>query len=121
MTGTRPTLPTMLLVGKGYFIDLEARLFRETMDPGRYVDFDSVKGKWSCQQAGVVTCLSCGASVIVSGFHGQDPTTRPCDASRTSGFGINLAQLSRSQPRIAFSGRVRRSNRQRIVDGSSIR
>ena len=96
----------MLLVGKGYFIDLEARLFRETMDPGRYVDFDSVKGKWSCQQAGVVTCLSCGASVIVSGFHGQDPTTRPCDASRTSGFGINLAQLSRSQPRIAFSGRT---------------
>ena len=41
MTSVRPALPTVLLGGKGYFIDLEARLFRETMDPGRYIDFDS--------------------------------------------------------------------------------
>ena len=41
MTGMKPALPTILLSGKGYFIDLEARLFRETMDPGRYIDFDS--------------------------------------------------------------------------------
>ena len=66
MTGMKPALPTIVLGGKGYFIDLEKRLFRETMDPGRYVDFDSVKGKWLCEQAGVVTCLRCGASVIVA-------------------------------------------------------
>ena len=65
MTGMKPALPTVLLGGKGYFIDLEARLFRETMDPGRYVDFDSVKGKELREQAGVVTCLRCGTSVLV--------------------------------------------------------
>ena len=59
-------LPTILLGGKGYFIDLESRLFRATMDSGRYVDFDSVKGKGLCGQVGVVTCLRCGASVIVA-------------------------------------------------------
>jgi hypothetical protein len=62
----RPPMPTMLLAGKGYFIDLEARLFRETMAPGRYVDFDSAKGQELCEQAGIVTCLRCGASVVVS-------------------------------------------------------
>ena len=34
----RQALPTILLGGKAYFIDLETRLFREAMDPGRYVD-----------------------------------------------------------------------------------
>ena len=66
MTGMKPMLPTISIGGQGYFIDLESRLFRETMDPGRYVDFDSVKGKALRKQAGVVTCLSCGASVIVA-------------------------------------------------------
>ena len=71
MTDVRPTqgcpmLPTILLDGKGYFIDLEARLFRETMAPDRYIDFDSVKGSELREQAGIVTCLGCGASVIVS-------------------------------------------------------
>ena len=64
--GSRQSLPTISLGRKGYFIDLQSRLFRETMDPGRYVDFDSVRGKELCEQAGVVTCLRCGASVIVS-------------------------------------------------------
>ena len=66
MTGVKPVLPTILLGGKGYFVDLEARLFKETMNPCSYVDFDSVKGQELSQQAGVVTCLRCGASVIVS-------------------------------------------------------
>jgi len=65
LTQRRPTLPTILLGGKGYFIDLEARLFRETMDPGRYVDFDSVRGSELREQAGIVTCLGCGTSVII--------------------------------------------------------
>jgi hypothetical protein len=62
----RPSLPTILLGGKGYFIDLEARSFRETMDPGRYVDFDSAKGSELREQAGIVTCLGCGTSVMIS-------------------------------------------------------
>lgn len=59
------TIPTTLLGGKAYVIDLEARLFRETMDPGRYVDFDSAKGSELREQAGIVTCLGCGTSVII--------------------------------------------------------
>ena len=62
----RRELPTILLGGKGYVIDLEAWLFRETMDPGRYVDFDSVRGSELREQAGIVTCLGCGTSVMVS-------------------------------------------------------
>ena len=62
----RPALPTILLGGKGYFIDLEARLFRKTMDPGRYIDFDSARGSELREQAGIVSCLGCGASVIVA-------------------------------------------------------
>ena len=65
-TQGRPALPTILLGAKGYFVDLEARLFRETMDPGRYVDFDSARGNELRERAGIVTCLGCGASVIVS-------------------------------------------------------
>ena len=71
LTQRCPTLPTILLGGKGYFIDLEARLFRETMDPGSYVDFDSVRGSELRERAGIVTCLGCGASVIISAaLHG---------------------------------------------------
>ena len=73
MTGMRPVgrrhvLPTIPLAGKGYFVDLEARLFRETMNPCSYVDFDSVKGQQFCREAGVVTCLGRGMSVIVPPF-----------------------------------------------------
>ena len=53
------------------FIDLRLRQFRETTNPGRYVDFDSAKGGKMCQLAGVVTCLGCGLSVIVSAFDGE--------------------------------------------------
>ena len=63
----RPSLPTIVLGSKGCFVDLQARLFRETMDPGRHIDFDSVKGTELCKLAGVVTCLRCGASVMAAG------------------------------------------------------
>lgn len=62
-----PVLPVVPLEGKAYFIDLSGRQFRETMNPRNYVDFDSVLGERLCKLAGVVTCRSCGASVIVAG------------------------------------------------------
>ena len=59
-------LAMVRLSGGTYFIDLQLRQFRETMNPGSYVDFDSVKGRTMCRQAGVATCLACGFSVIMS-------------------------------------------------------
>jgi hypothetical protein len=59
-------LPIVRLHGAAYFVDLEQRQFKETMNPGNYVDFDSVKGQQFCHEAGVVTCLGCGMSVIVA-------------------------------------------------------
>ena len=49
-------LPVVRLNGGAYFIDLGYRQFREVMNPGSYVDFDSVKGREMCERAGVVTC-----------------------------------------------------------------
>jgi hypothetical protein len=60
-------LPVVMLDGTAWFVDLRLRQFRETTNPHNYVDFDTVKGQRFCQQAGVVTCLRCGTSVIVSG------------------------------------------------------
>ena len=57
-------LPVARLNDAAYFIDLRLRQFRETMNPGSYVDFDSVEGRQMCRQAGVATCLRCGMSVI---------------------------------------------------------
>ncbi len=59
-------LPVVQINGTGYYVDLGQRLFRDTMKPSRYIDFDSAEGRRLCRQAGVVRCLSCGASVIVS-------------------------------------------------------
>ena len=75
--GTR-VLPVARLDDAGYFIDLRLRQFRETMNPGSYVDFDSVKGREMCLQAGVVTCLGCGLSVIVSAFDGEGSRCMRC-------------------------------------------
>ena len=59
-------LPVVRLADTAYFVDLRLRQFRETMNPHNYVDFDSAKGKKMCREAGVITCLHCGASAIVS-------------------------------------------------------
>ena len=64
-------LPTIRLNGKAYFVDLALRQFRETMDPGRRIDFDAVKGVELCRQAGVVTCLRCGMCAIVGACAGD--------------------------------------------------
>ena len=71
-TSTMPrVLPTIRLNGKAYFVDLALRQFRETMDPGKRIDFDAVKGVELCWQAGVVTCLGCGMSAIVASTNGE--------------------------------------------------
>ena len=59
-------MPVIRLAGTAYFIDLSHRHFKETMNPGIRVDFDSVEGQRLCRQAGVVTCLNCGTSAIVA-------------------------------------------------------
>ena len=92
----RPALPTILLGGKGYVIDLEARLFRETMDPGRYVDFDSVKGSELRERAGIVTCLRCGASVMVSAaLRGAQLRCVRCGLTLEQGDPSRRQQMSR--------------------------
>ena len=53
-------LPVVRLAGTTYFVDLEQRQFRETLNPKCYVDIDSADGKRMCRQAGVGTCLKCG-------------------------------------------------------------
>ena len=58
--------PTVRLNGIAYSVDLGQRLFKEAMNPSQYVDFDSAAGRRLCRQAGIVTCLACGASVMVS-------------------------------------------------------
>ena len=43
--GTR-VLPVAMLNGAAYFVDFWLRQFRETMNPGNYVDFDSGTRSW---------------------------------------------------------------------------
>ena len=62
----KQVLPTVRLDHGIYVIDLQLRQFRDTMVPSKRVDFDSVQGRQMCRQTGVVTCLSCGMSVILS-------------------------------------------------------
>ncbi len=61
----KQVLPTVRLAHGIYVIDLRLRQFRDTMVPSKRVDFDPVQGGPMCRQAGVVTCLSCGMSVII--------------------------------------------------------
>ena len=58
--GGMRVLPVARLNGGAYIVDLRLRQFRQTMNPGSYVDFDSVKGQEMCERVGVVTCLGCG-------------------------------------------------------------
>ena len=74
-------MPTIRIEGTAYFIDLSGRQFREPMDPSSRVDFDSVKGERFCRKAGVVTCLGCGASVIIGvGLADEDLRCVSCRA-----------------------------------------
>ena len=50
-------LPIARLNDTGYYVDLRHRLFRDTMNPSRYIDFDSAEGRQLCRQAGVVTLV----------------------------------------------------------------
>ena len=59
-------LPTVRLNSKAYVIDLALRQFRDTFNPQKHIDFDSVWGQQLCQQASVISCLQCGMSVITA-------------------------------------------------------
>jgi len=91
-------LPVARIEGTAYLIDLESRFFREALYPGRYVDFDTVKGRTLCGLAGVITCLRCGTSVIMAtsmkhvdlrcvccGAFIRDPEPQPADEQRLGG------------------------------------
>ena len=65
VTGPR-ALPIVGCGGTRYFADLRLREFRDVKDLGNSVGFDGEQGKQMCLQTGVVSCPSCGMSVIIS-------------------------------------------------------
>ena len=66
-------LPTVQILERHYFIDLESHQFRNTEDPQDTVAFPSDEGRRMCIQAGVLTCPRCGTSVIIALFHTDAP------------------------------------------------
>lgn len=65
VTGPR-ALPIVGCGGAIYFVDLRLREFRDAKDFDNSVRFGSEKGLQMCIQTGVISCPSCGMSVIVS-------------------------------------------------------
>jgi len=59
-------LPIVGCGGTMYFADLRLREFRDIKDIGNSVAFNSEQGRQMCIQTGIVSCSSCGMSVIVS-------------------------------------------------------
>ena len=49
-----------------YFTDLRLRQFRNVKNPHDCVDFDSDKGRQTCEQAGIVVCRECKMAAIIS-------------------------------------------------------
>ena len=64
-TGPR-ALPVVLFEGRQYFADLRLNEFRPVRGLFSSIPFDSEQGKVMCISTGVVTCISCGMSVIIS-------------------------------------------------------
>jgi len=60
-------LPLVTFDGKKYYADLRVKEFRSVIlkMPSDWIRFDSEKGKIMCKNTGVVTCKSCGMSVII--------------------------------------------------------
>jgi len=65
VTGPR-VLPVVQYGQIRYFADLRLAQFRDIENPHNYVNFDSEQGRLMCRQTGVIWCLGCGMSVIVS-------------------------------------------------------
>ena len=63
---TSAALPTIVIDGETYFVDLSLRVFRRAFSPGKYIDFDSIEGERLCRSGGVVSCRQCGMSAIAS-------------------------------------------------------
>jgi len=75
----RQPLPLVSFGGRLFYtVDLKGRKFipliAETLSSG--IPFESEEGKVMCSRAGVVTCKSCGMSVIVSMACCQDQPLR---------------------------------------------
>jgi hypothetical protein len=64
-------LPVVLFKGKQYYADLRVKEFRSVRlkMPSDWIRFDSEKGRVMCKNTGVVTCKSCGMSVIIPGSY----------------------------------------------------
>ncbi len=60
------SLPIILYEGQQYFTDLRLNEFRPVRGLFSSIPFDSEQGKVMCRSTGVVTCISCGMSVIIS-------------------------------------------------------
>jgi hypothetical protein len=60
-------LPRIQAGADSYFVDLRLRQFRRAEGPLEFIDFGSETGRTLCDQANIVCCPACGASIIVSG------------------------------------------------------
>ena len=54
-------LKTTYINGRMYFIDLRLKEFRRVDMPCITVKFESKRGLWMCQKAGVIQCSECDA------------------------------------------------------------
>ena len=65
-------LPVVLFEGKQYFADLRLNEFRP-VGAFESIPFESEEGKVMCSSAGIITCKSCGMSVLISMAHEDHP------------------------------------------------
>ena len=56
-----------------HFIDLRLGEFRDSLDPGKRMAFDSPPGRELCGLLGVVRCPSCGLHVIAPANDDGEP------------------------------------------------
>jgi len=59
-------LPVILYKGEQYFADLRLNEFRPVQGLLASIPFDGEEGGIMCRNTGVITCKSCGMSVIIS-------------------------------------------------------
>jgi len=59
-------LPVVQHGATQYFADLRLRQFRNVQNPHEYWDFESEKGKETCEQSGIVMCRECRMAAIIS-------------------------------------------------------
>ena len=65
-------LPVVLFKGRQYFADLRLNEFRP-VGAFESIPFASKKGRIMCSSTGIVTCKSCGMSVLISMAYEEEP------------------------------------------------